>query len=149
MNSMPIDLATVDWLYVVVLALFVFLATLIANVLCVRPPLHRARVLSAVLFAAAFVFWTYYPHHLPLPTALAPQKAAVTARARAGRSGRAGQAAQSGHRHHAAEAPATPPQRQQRRRPHRRRARLASKRLIDVLSRFARVKTVRESGGVA
>ena len=77
MNSMPIDLATVDWLYVVVLALFVFLATLIADVLSFGRRVLGA-VLSAVLFAAAFVFWTYYPHHLPLPTVLTPPKAAVT-----------------------------------------------------------------------
>jgi hypothetical protein len=77
MNSMPIDLATVDWLYVVVLALFVFLATLIAGVLSFGRRILGA-VLSAVLFAAAFVFWTYYPHHLPLPTALTAPKAAVT-----------------------------------------------------------------------
>ena len=77
MTAMPIDLATVDWLYVVVLALFVFIATLIANILSFGRRIAGA-VLSAVLFAAAFVFWTYYPHHLPLPTALTPPKAAVT-----------------------------------------------------------------------
>jgi hypothetical protein len=77
MTAMPIDLATVDWLYVVVLVLFVFVATLVAGVLSFG---HRivGAVLSAVLFAAAFVFWTYYPHHLPLPTALTPPKAAAT-----------------------------------------------------------------------
>src|ERR1035441_4120034 len=77
MTVMPIDLATVDWLYVVVLALFVFVATLIASVLSFGRHMLGA-VLSAVLFAAAFVFRTYYPHHLPLPTALTPPKAAVT-----------------------------------------------------------------------
>jgi hypothetical protein len=77
MNSMPIDLATVDWLYVVVLAIFVFFATLIGGLLSFG---HRfmGALLSAILFAAAFVFWTYYPHHLPLPTALTPPKAAMT-----------------------------------------------------------------------
>jgi hypothetical protein len=25
-------------------------------------------VITALLFAAAYVFWTYYPHGLPLPT---------------------------------------------------------------------------------
>jgi hypothetical protein len=78
MNSMPIDLATVDWLYVIVLALFVFLATLIANVLSFGRRFMGA-LLAAILFAAAFVFWTYYPHHLPLPTALTPPKPATTA----------------------------------------------------------------------
>ena len=77
MTSMPIDLATVDWLYVVVLALIVFFATLIAGVLSFGRRFLGA-VLSAVLFATAFVFWTYYPHHLPLPTVLTSPKAAVT-----------------------------------------------------------------------
>ncbi len=78
MNSMPIDLATVDWLYVIVLALFVFLATLIASVLSFGRRFMGA-LLSAILFAAAFVFWTYYPHHLPLPTTLKMQNAAAPA----------------------------------------------------------------------
>jgi hypothetical protein len=70
---MPIDLAQVDWLYVVVLAVFVFVATGIGNLLSFG---HRGygAMLSAVLFAAIFVAWTYYPHHLPLPTALTVQK---------------------------------------------------------------------------
>ena len=75
---MPIDLATVDWLYVVVLAIIVFLASLVGNVLSFG---HRgmAAVLSAVAFAGIFVFWTYYPHGLPLPTSIAGQKSPVTA----------------------------------------------------------------------
>jgi hypothetical protein len=78
MNSMPIDLATVDWLYVVILAVFVFFATLVA---CILSFGHRvlSAFLSAILFVAAYVFWTYYPHHLPLPTAPATQKAAAPA----------------------------------------------------------------------
>jgi len=75
---MPIDLAQVDWLYVVVLAVFAFLATMIGNLLSFN---HRglAGVLAAAVFAAIFVFWTYYPHHLPLlPTSLTAQKSPVT-----------------------------------------------------------------------
>jgi hypothetical protein len=70
---MPIDLAEVDWLYVVVLAVFVFVATFIGNVLSFN---HRgtASVLAAVLFAALFVLWTYYPHRVPLPTSLTVTK---------------------------------------------------------------------------
>jgi hypothetical protein len=73
---MPIDLAAVNWLYVAVLALLVFIATLVGNVLSFN---HRgmAALLSALIFAGLFVFWTYYPHHLPLPTTLTAQKAAV------------------------------------------------------------------------
>ena len=35
----------------------------------------RTAVLSALLFAAGFVFWTHYPHGLPLPTSVTSQKA--------------------------------------------------------------------------
>jgi len=63
---MPIDLAQVDWLYVVVLAIFVFVTTFVGGVLSFG---HRwtAATLSALLFVALFVFWTYYPHRVPLP----------------------------------------------------------------------------------
>jgi hypothetical protein len=63
---MPIDLSQVDWLYVAVLAVFVFVTTLVAGVLSFG---HRwtAATLSALLFVALFVFWTYYPHRVPLP----------------------------------------------------------------------------------
>ena len=45
----------------------VFVATLVGNLLSFH---HRmmAAVLSAIVFAGLFVFWTYYPHDLPLPT---------------------------------------------------------------------------------
>src|SRR5689334_14944140 len=63
---MPIDLAQVDWPYVAVLAIFVFVTTLIGGVLSFG---HRwtAATLSALLFVGLFVFWTYYPHGMPLP----------------------------------------------------------------------------------
>ena len=42
---------------------------------------HRgmAAVLSALAFAALFVAWTYYPHGLPLPTALTVAPATTAA----------------------------------------------------------------------
>ena len=75
---MPIDLTQVDWLYVAVLAVFVFLSTVIGNLLSFN---HRgvAAVLSTAVFVAIFVAWTYYPHGLPLPTSLAGQKAQTVA----------------------------------------------------------------------
>lgn len=75
---MPIDLSTVDWLYVGVLAVLAFLATGIGNLLSFN---HRglAAFLAALAFAALFVGWTYYPHGLPLPTSLTGPKAAVAA----------------------------------------------------------------------
>jgi hypothetical protein len=77
-SDIPIDWLTVDWLYVAVLAVFVFLTTIVGNLVALHHRLMGA-VLSAVLFAVAFVFWTYYPHHLPLPTRLAGDKPAAAA----------------------------------------------------------------------
>ena len=75
---MPIDLAQVDWVYVGVLAVFAFLASLVGSLLSLN---HRATgaVLSALAFAALFVAWTYYPHGLPLPTKLTSQSAPAAA----------------------------------------------------------------------
>jgi uncharacterized membrane protein YfcA len=77
--SVPIDWTNVDWLYVVVLAVFVLIASFAGNLLSLY---HRgfAALLSAVIFAVIFVFWTYYPYHVPfLPKTLTLEKAAVTA----------------------------------------------------------------------
>jgi hypothetical protein len=74
---MPIDLAQVDWLYVAVLAVLAFLANIVANLLSFNRR-GFAAVLAAVLFAALFVFWTYYPHGLPLPTSIMDKKPTVT-----------------------------------------------------------------------
>ncbi|MGC1748685.1 MAG: hypothetical protein WA778_11900, partial [Pseudolabrys sp.] len=68
-----IDWANVNWLYVIVLAIFVFLSTVIGTLLSFRYVFYSA-VLSALLFAAAFVFWNYYPHGLPLPTLMTAQR---------------------------------------------------------------------------
>lgn len=75
---MPIDLASVNWLYVAILAVFVFVASLIGNFLSFGRRGSGA-LLTAILFAAAFVAWSYYPHHLPLPTSLTPPPAPVAA----------------------------------------------------------------------
>jgi hypothetical protein len=72
---MPIDLESVNWLYVIVLAVFVFVSTMVGNLLSFN---HRgmAGLLSALAFATLFVFWTYYPHGVPfLPTSISAQKA--------------------------------------------------------------------------
>ena len=71
---MAFDLAQVDWFYVVLLAVFAFVAAYVSNLLSFGRH-GMGAVLSAVLFAAIYVAWTYYPHHLPLPTAPASQKA--------------------------------------------------------------------------
>jgi len=62
-----IDLSTVNWLYVALMAAFVFVAALLGSVISFRNRVGGA-VLAAILFAAAFVYWTYYPHpNLPGP----------------------------------------------------------------------------------
>src|SRR5262245_64078043 len=67
-----IDWANVNWLYVIVLAIFVFFSTMIGALLSFKNVFYSG-VLSALFFAAAFVFWNYYPHGLPLPTLMTAQ----------------------------------------------------------------------------
>ena len=67
---MPIDLAEVDWFYVVLLAVFVAVSTFLGGLLSFK---HRGAgaILSALFFTAIFVLWTYYPHRVPfLPRTL-------------------------------------------------------------------------------
>ena len=64
---MSIDWAFVNWGYVALLSGFTFIAALIANFITFRRPLAGA-ILAALLFAAVFVFATYYPHGIALPT---------------------------------------------------------------------------------
>ena len=78
LNSIPIDWANVNWVYVALLGVFAFIATLIGNVLSFGRR-GLGALLSAVLFAAAFVFWSYYPHGLPLPTRLEAEKPVAAA----------------------------------------------------------------------
>jgi hypothetical protein len=75
--TLPIDWNTVDWPYVIALVLLVFLCTIVGTTLAFGRAFPSA-VLSTLLFAAAFLFWTYYPHSLPLPTSVKPEKAEQT-----------------------------------------------------------------------
>ena len=78
MPDVAIDWASVNWFYVAVLAVFVFVASLLGSLLSFSNRSMSA-FLSAVLFAVIFVFWTYYPHGLPLPTGLTAREAATGA----------------------------------------------------------------------
>jgi hypothetical protein len=64
---MSIDWASVNWGYVALLSGFTFIAVLIANLITFGHRLGGA-ILAALLFAAVFVFATYYPHGIALPT---------------------------------------------------------------------------------
>lgn len=61
---MPIDPAQVDWLYVILLAVFVAVSAYLGGLLSFSRR-GTGAVLSAVLFAVIFIFWTYYPHRVP------------------------------------------------------------------------------------
>jgi hypothetical protein len=76
---MPIDLAQVDWLYVIVLAVLVYLAAVVGNLLSFGNR-WTAATLSTLVFVVLFVLWTYYPHRVPLPrTVTLPNSPATTA----------------------------------------------------------------------
>jgi hypothetical protein len=64
---MLIDWASVNWGYVALLSGFALIAALIANFITFGHRLFGA-ILTALLFAAVFVFATYYPHGIALPT---------------------------------------------------------------------------------
>lgn len=67
---MPIDLAAVNWAYVAILSLFVFVAALLGGLISFRNRFGGA-IVAAILFAVAFIYWTYYPHpNLPGPIAV-------------------------------------------------------------------------------
>jgi len=64
---MPIDWATVNWTFVVLMGVFAFVAALLGSLISFSNRFWGA-VLAGILFAAAFVLWNYYPHPtLPLP----------------------------------------------------------------------------------
>jgi hypothetical protein len=69
-QKMPIDLSTVNWLYVVIMGVFVFVAAVIGNLIALGSRVGGA-LITAILFAAMYVAWNYYPHpqiQLPIVT---------------------------------------------------------------------------------
>jgi hypothetical protein len=67
---MTIDWSTVNWLYVAIMGVFVFVAALIGNLISLGNRIGGA-LLTAILFCALSVAWNYYPHpqiQLPIVT---------------------------------------------------------------------------------
>jgi len=65
-----IDLSTVNWLYVALMAGFAFVAALLGGIISFRNRIGGA-LIAAILFAAFYVMWNCYPHpniHLPIVT---------------------------------------------------------------------------------
>jgi hypothetical protein len=63
---MPIDLTTVNWTFVGLMTLLAFIAALLGSLIAFRKRFAGA-IIAAVLFAAGFVAWNYYPHNFGLP----------------------------------------------------------------------------------
>jgi hypothetical protein len=64
---MPIDLSTVNWVFVGLMALFAFVAALLGSLIAYRNRFMGA-IIAGILFAVIFVLWNGYPHpQLPLP----------------------------------------------------------------------------------
>jgi hypothetical protein len=63
---MPIDLSTVNWLFVALMAVLAFVATLLGNLIALKNRFVAA-IIAGILFAAGFVAWNYYPHSFGLP----------------------------------------------------------------------------------
>ena len=67
---MAIDLTTVNWIYVALMAGFASVAALLGSLISFRNRVGGALV-AAILFAAMYVAWNYYPHpqiQLPIVT---------------------------------------------------------------------------------
>jgi hypothetical protein len=63
---MPIDLSTVNWGFVGLMAALAFVAALLGSLIAFRNRFLGA-ILAAILFAIGFVAWNYYPHNFGLP----------------------------------------------------------------------------------
>lgn len=63
---MPIDLSTVNWLFVALMGVLAFVAALLGSLIAFRNRFVGA-ILAGILFAAGFVAWNYYPHSFGLP----------------------------------------------------------------------------------
>jgi hypothetical protein len=66
-QAMAIDLSTVNWIYVALMAGFAFVAALVGGLISFRNRVGGA-LIAAILFAAMYVAWNCYPHpQIPLP----------------------------------------------------------------------------------
>jgi hypothetical protein len=63
---MSIDLSSVDWVFTGLMTALAFVAALLGSLIAFRNRLFGA-ILAAILFAAGFVAWNYYPHAFGLP----------------------------------------------------------------------------------
>ncbi len=63
---MPIDISTVNWVFVGLMAVAAFIAALLGSLIALRNRFVGA-IIAGVLFAVFFIAWNYYPHSFGLP----------------------------------------------------------------------------------
>lgn len=63
---MPIDLSAVNWIFVGLMTVLAFVAALLGSLIAFRSKFFGA-IIAAILFAAGFIAWNYYPHAFGLP----------------------------------------------------------------------------------
>jgi hypothetical protein len=63
---MPIDLSAVNWAFVGLMTLLAFVAALLGSLIAFRNRFLGA-IVAAILFAAGFIAWNYYPHSFGYP----------------------------------------------------------------------------------
>jgi len=62
-----LDLSTVNWVFVGLMAVFAFVAALLGSLIAFRNRFLGA-IIAGILFAIFFVLWNTYPHPMvPLP----------------------------------------------------------------------------------
>jgi fructose-specific phosphotransferase system IIC component len=61
------NVSDVNWTFVALLALVVFISSLLGNLIAFRSRFLGA-ILAGVIAAAVFVVWNNYPHNFPVPT---------------------------------------------------------------------------------
>jgi hypothetical protein len=60
-QTMPIDLSTVNWTFVGLMAVLAFVAALLGSLISFRNRFFGA-IIAGILFAVGYVAWNHYPH---------------------------------------------------------------------------------------
>jgi|SRR5262245_16765825 hypothetical protein len=67
LSASPIDWASVNWDYLIALVILVFVSSFLGTAISLKRTFLGC-VLTTLMVVTGFMFWNYYPHHLPLPT---------------------------------------------------------------------------------
>ena len=67
LSALPIDWSSVNWDYLIALVILVFASSFLGTAISLKRTFLSC-VLTTALVTGGFIFWNYYPHHLPLPT---------------------------------------------------------------------------------